>query len=128
MGVVIRSAERLGLHRDGTFLGLSPFETERRRRIWWQLQHLDVRLAIWAGSTSLSLQAAWDTQLPLNIEDHDLDPDAVDSPKERESLTSMSYCLWQHWFLNEQRWFSRPDGSAVGFAWASDKSLSHSSK
>ena len=128
MGVAIRSAERMGLHRDGTFLGLSPFETERRRRLWWQLQQLDVSLAIWAGSPSLTLQADWDTRLPLNIEDSDLDRDAKDFPKEREGLTSMSYCLWRYWLLNEQRSSCRPDGSPVGFAWASDKSLSHDSK
>lgn len=48
MGVVIRNAERGGLHRDGSILGLSPYETERRRRVWWQLQHLDIALCeIW---------------------------------------------------------------------------------
>lgn len=37
-GVAIRIAEGMGMRLDGTLLGLSPFETEIRRRIWWQLK------------------------------------------------------------------------------------------
>lgn len=33
-GVVVRIAQGIGLDRDGTILGLSPFDTEIRRRIW----------------------------------------------------------------------------------------------
>ncbi|PVH79988.1 hypothetical protein DL98DRAFT_588771 [Cadophora sp. DSE1049] len=35
--LVIRVAHSKGLHRDGTQLGLTPFETEMLRRLWWQL-------------------------------------------------------------------------------------------
>jgi hypothetical protein len=33
-GVASRLAQSLGLHRDGSTLGLSPFDTEMRRRLW----------------------------------------------------------------------------------------------
>lgn len=128
MGVVIRNAERCGLHRDGSLLGLSPFETERRRRIWWQLQHLDIALSVKSGSMSLTLTAPWDTKLPLNIEDEDIDPHMRETPKEREGLTSMSHCLWTFWVLEEQRSFCRADGSRLGFSWAAEKSLSRGEK
>lgn len=36
-GIASRIAERMGLHRDGTTLGLSPLRSEERRRIWWQV-------------------------------------------------------------------------------------------
>ena len=65
MGLVIRNADKLGIHRDGTFLGLSPFETEDRRRLWWQLQHLGLALAVRCGLTPLTLMAKWDAKLPL---------------------------------------------------------------
>ena len=124
LGAVIRNAERCGLHRDGALLGLSPYETERRRRVWWQLQHIDMAVGVKSGSISLTLTAPWDTQLPLNIEDKDIDPHMREAPKERDGLTSMSPCLWTYWVLHEQRSFCRADGSSTGFSWAADKSLS----
>ena len=128
MGAVIRNAERCGLHRDGTLLHLSPYETERRRRLWWQLQHLDIALGVKSGSISLTLTAPWDSKLPLNIEDEDIDPHMREAPKERQGLTSMSQCLTTYWILYEQRSFCRADGTKLGFTWAADTSLSRVEK
>jgi hypothetical protein len=36
-GLATRIANALGIHRDGAQFGLSPFETEMRRRLWWQV-------------------------------------------------------------------------------------------
>lgn len=55
MGFTVRNAEKLGIHRDGTILGLPPAETELRRRLWWQLQHLDLFPAARCGLTSSTL-------------------------------------------------------------------------
>ncbi|KAJ5306157.1 hypothetical protein N7508_005172 [Penicillium antarcticum] len=123
MGIVVRHAERLGLHRDGTILNMTPTETEKRRRIWWQLQHLDIALAVRSGSISLVLMADWDVKMPLNIEDEDISPTAIDFPPERKGLTSMSYCLWTYYVLEKQRSFRRPDGSRVGGSWQADRTL-----
>ena len=37
VGLAIRMANALGLHRDGSHFGLNPFDTELRRRCWWQI-------------------------------------------------------------------------------------------
>ncbi len=124
MGIIVCNAERYGLHRDGTLLGLPPYETERRRRVWWELQHLDMALGVKSGSMSLSLQAPWDARLPLNIEDEDIEPSMREAPEEREGLTSMSQCLWTYWVLDLQRSFCHADGTKLGFSWPADKSLS----
>lgn len=124
MGIVVRNAERCGLHRDGILLGLPPYETEKRRRVWWELQHLDMALGVKSGSMSLSLQASWDARLPLNIEDEDIEPSMREAPEEREGLTSMSQCLWTYWVLDLQRSFCHADGTKLGFSWPADKSLS----
>jgi len=128
MGAIMRNAERLGLHRDGTVFQLSPYETEKRRRLWWQLQHLDIALAVRAGSISLTLSARWDTKLPLNIEDGDINPEMTTPPEERPGLTSISYCLWTFWVLQEQRAFRHPDGRYLGFGWIAERSLSRDAK
>jgi hypothetical protein len=124
MGLVIRHAERLGLHRDGTLFNLLPVETETRRSIWWQLQHLDLALAVQSGSASLTLMADWDVQLPSNIEDRDISPDMRSPPPERPGMTTMSYCLWSYWVLQQQRNFRAADGSRLGISWIADKNLS----
>ncbi|KAF4993563.1 hypothetical protein FGRMN_6422 [Fusarium graminum] len=105
MGLVTRNAEQLGFHRDGTVLGLSPVETEERRRLWWQLQHVDLVLSLKNGVTPLSFSAAWDVKLPLNIEDSDIDPTSQIAPKERTGLTSFSFTLFNYWSIEKQRGF-----------------------
>ena len=124
MGLVLRKAERIGLHRDGSLLKLSPFETERRRRIWWAIQGLDLASNVTTGATSMSLMADWDTQLPLNIEDGDISPQMQEMPKQRSGLTSMSHCLVGYWVIQQQRTFRGPDGQRLGVSWSVNTSLS----
>lgn len=40
-GVAIRLAQNFGLHREDSLFGLSKFEIEMRRRLWWQIAILD---------------------------------------------------------------------------------------
>ena len=123
MGLVIRNAEKLGIHRDGTLLGLSPVEMEERRRLWWQLQHMDLALTIRSGLTPQTLMADWDAKLPLNIEDEDFNVDITDFPKERKGLTSISYCPYTYWVLDQQRLFFRTDKGRFELSWQSNQSL-----
>ncbi|KAI1454145.1 hypothetical protein F4805DRAFT_334346 [Annulohypoxylon moriforme] len=43
LGLIIRIAQSMGLHRDGQNFGLTPFQVEMRRRVWWQICVLDIR-------------------------------------------------------------------------------------
>jgi hypothetical protein len=52
-GVANRIAHGMGVHRDGTILSLSPFETEMRSRIWWQINIFDSKAAELCGYGSL---------------------------------------------------------------------------
>ena len=127
MGLAIRNGEKLGIHRDGTFLGLSPFETEDRRRLWWQLQYLDLILAIRLGATPLTLMAGWDVKLPLNIEDDDLTPDMKAFPKERKGLTSMSFCLFTYYVLDQQRQYHAGKGQ-FELSWSTNQTIPKQTK
>ncbi|KAK7699314.1 hypothetical protein SLS64_011772 [Diaporthe eres] len=40
-GLAIRLAQNFGLHREDSFRGLTKFEMEMRRRLWWQLATMD---------------------------------------------------------------------------------------
>lgn len=83
----------MGLHRDGTFLGLSPFETEMRRRLWWHLAHIDFRTADVMGTKPSPEIWGGDTQKPTNVEDSELHPDMTEIPPERNGITPISLTL-----------------------------------
>jgi hypothetical protein len=91
VGIAIRMAMSLGLHRDGSNFGnLSPFEIEMRRRVWWALCLFDVRASEDQGTEFTIPVDSFDTKLPLNINNSDIQPDSKQMPSEREGLTDMS--------------------------------------
>jgi hypothetical protein len=93
-GLLIRMAQALGLHRDGSrFPHLTPFEVEQRRRLWWMICVIDVRASEDQGTEFTISRDSFDTKMPLNINDEDLNPDTKEIPPARESLTDMSFAL-----------------------------------
>ncbi|KJK64293.1 specific transcription factor domain protein [Aspergillus parasiticus SU-1] len=94
IGIAVRIATGLGLHRDGTRFGLSPFETEQRKRLWWQIVAFDKRIAEVTGSTITALSSsATDSGLPLNVNDADLHIHAKEPPTPSTGATEMLFCL-----------------------------------
>ncbi|OJI80049.1 hypothetical protein ASPTUDRAFT_78238 [Aspergillus tubingensis CBS 134.48] len=90
---VHRIAQGLGLHRDGTYLGLNPFETELRRRLWWALYLLDCQSSEFRAVGTQIKEGTYDTKLPLNIHDSDLSPESISFPDERSGFTGITFCL-----------------------------------
>lgn len=95
MGSTVRMAQSQGLHRDGVALGLSPFDIEMRRRLWWYIVALDRRLAELTGSGS-SLPESMDTLLPTNTDDKDLELGMTSLPEARAGATEMTFCLLKY--------------------------------
>ena len=81
--LVIRIAQGMGLHRDGSHFGFTPFETEMRRRLWWGIMTLDLRSAEELGTDMTINDRAYDTKIPLNINDTDIGPASTDFPEAR---------------------------------------------
>ncbi|KAH8169376.1 fungal specific transcription factor domain-containing protein [Sarocladium implicatum] len=103
LGIASRIAERMGLHRDGDVLGLSVLRSEERRRMWWQLQFMEIMLATQIGTLTIGVMGKWDSKMPANIDDDELGPETTSLPPERSSLTSMSNCLWRYTVLRFHR-------------------------
>lgn len=91
-GVAIRLARKMGLHRDGSTLGLPFYETEMRRRLWWHLVHSDFRLSDTLSSRPSLDLCACDTEPPRNLEDTDFSPETATAPQERHKITSVAIC------------------------------------
>lgn len=83
----------MGYHRDGESLNLTPFETEMRRRIWWQIILQDSKNAIVSGLSHSMLPTSWDTKPPRNVNDADLFPGSTEPIQPREGPTEMAFCL-----------------------------------
>ncbi|KAL7924342.1 mitogen-activated protein kinase [Trichoderma austrokoningii] len=102
-GVAVRVANGMGLDRDGTLLGLPPFETELRRRIWWFLKAQDLHHAELCGlpkfrDVGLSSDS---TRRPTNINGIELYPGMPVSPVESGNLTDMTFLAIRYdllWF------------------------------
>lgn len=86
LGVAANCVTALGLHRDGTnFDGLSPFEIEERRKVFWEMTTLDrLQAMCFARPCSLSNRSI-DSLFPgegVEDEDHKLpDPDGYNTAK-----------------------------------------------
>ncbi|KAI4163671.1 MAG: hypothetical protein LQ342_002705 [Letrouitia transgressa] len=94
--LAIRIAQALDLHRDDSSASLSPFNTELRRRLWWQICLLDGRAAEDRGSDPMILEQAYNTMMPSNINDEDIDPDKDSEIVNKEGYTETTFCLICH--------------------------------
>lgn len=94
--LVVRSAQMMGLDHDPG----NEYEwyvAEIRRRIWWSICSLESRCAEDGAKKTNPLIAQLKVNLPLNINDNDLQPGVKEMPQTREGITSMSFVLvrWQ---------------------------------
>ncbi|KAJ6087236.1 hypothetical protein N7467_006150 [Penicillium canescens] len=129
-GIATRIAQRIGIHRDGSSHGISVFDTEIRRRIWFQLMIIDATSAQFCGVASTPLPGAIDVQPPMNANDSDLDPRMTEPAYEKEGPTEMIFCLarsafgkWLH------RWSKEAEGSNTGpWAFLTSSSMTLSEK
>jgi hypothetical protein len=96
----------MGVHKDGEPLGLSPFETEMRRRVWWAFVYIDANYAILSGVNPSAKPADWDAQIPKNINDADLYPSSTQIIQDRDGPTEMVICLLFYNVINVMLGFS----------------------
>ena len=95
-GTAVRLGQRIGLHRDGSLVGLSPFETEIRRRMWWRLLALDGQTAELCGAGLSIAFPQYDCKRPLNVNDSDLSPNMSALPSEHNGPTEMIFCGFRY--------------------------------
>jgi hypothetical protein len=101
-GVAVRIARGMGLERDGIALGLPPFETEIRRRIWWQLKSLDYQTAELCGLSKFrELESGpGSTNRPAYANDDQLQPGMTSVPTESSKLTDTAFVALKYELLS----------------------------
>jgi hypothetical protein len=96
VGGIVRTALRMGLHRDPShFPDTSPFLGEMRRRIWAFVMQMDYLSSFYLGLPSIIRTVDSDTRDPLHVCDSDLDENMVELPVERPPSrdTTISYLI-----------------------------------
>jgi len=95
IGIAVRIALRMGLHRDPTKVSgnISPFQAEMRRRIWNHLSQVDMLASFHIGLPSMVQGVESDTLPPRNLFDTDINESSTKLPEPRPDteITSMSY-------------------------------------
>ncbi|KAH8889019.1 hypothetical protein GQ53DRAFT_723806 [Thozetella sp. PMI_491] len=103
--VSVRIGQKLGIHRDGESLGLPPFETEMRRRLWWYILLNDCRYALESGLSHLHLPLDWEVLEPKNVNDADFHPGQTEPIISKEGPTEMVFqrlaCLITKFIMNQ---------------------------
>ncbi len=102
-GLIVRMAQTLGIHRDGSHFDLPPFVIEMRRRLWWQICILDSRASEDHGCDPTIIDQVFDTQMPLNANDSDLSPDMKTFPEPKVGCTEMTFGLIRFEITNTLR-------------------------
>lgn len=76
IGVALRSAVRMGMHRNlvGNF---NPIERETRRRVFWIIRKMDTYVAALLGFPKMLSDEDIDQVLPLEVDDEFITKDAI---------------------------------------------------
>lgn len=114
-GIAERLARRNGYHRAGRIKGVSIFDAEMRKRVWWQVMVLESRLAELSGCSASIITALWDAEMPANVNDSDLDPGMTIPPRVHEGATEMLFCLTRYEVAEFKRQLRQANGLATGF-------------
>ncbi|KAK5989579.1 C6 transcription factor asaR [Cladobotryum mycophilum] len=72
-----------------------------RRRLWWHIYILDVRIAEDHGSDPHIMDSVHDTELPLNVGDTDLNPDLSSLPQSQAGKTEMLFSLVRFRYIEQ---------------------------
>ncbi len=73
--------------------GLTPFEIEMQRRLWWHISILDTRAAEDHSTDPSFAEQFYNKKLPLNINDDDISPASKEAPEGRLDTIEMIFCL-----------------------------------
>lgn len=91
IGIALRSALRMGLHRNIGGFKFNPIEREVRKRVFWVIRKMDLYVSALLGFPNMLSGEDIDQELPLEIDDEFITKDGISPmPKDRISLYAAS--------------------------------------
>jgi hypothetical protein len=93
LGIALRLAYEMGLHRDPDVLGtFTAFEGEMRRRLWSSCKQLDLMVSFQLGLPSSICLEECDTKSPRNLLDSDFDERTEVLPELEQKQSRLDLC------------------------------------
>ncbi|KAI1324744.1 hypothetical protein F5Y16DRAFT_380269 [Xylariaceae sp. FL0255] len=93
LGLLMRIAQRMGIHLETINCKCNAHEAEMRRRLWWSLAAFDARMSELTDFKSSTLIPGWNCKIPLNISDSELRVDIKFVPAPAPKPTEAIFCV-----------------------------------
>lgn len=82
LGLIVRMAMTMGLHRDPSeFPQIRPFFAETRRRLWYTIADMDLHVALACNLPCAIRDGEYTCRPPSNLDDDDIHPDMTRLPE-----------------------------------------------
>ncbi|KAI3150937.1 transcriptional regulator family: Fungal Specific TF [Penicillium roqueforti] len=94
IGLAMRTAIDLGLHRKANESNLDPFTTQMRRRLFWTVYYLERVVSMSLGRPFSISDRHIDLDLPLEVDDDIEDPTLLTAPLDPNKTTTLTFAIY----------------------------------
>lgn len=94
IGLAMRIAIDLGLHRKANEASLDPFTAQIRRRLFWTVYYLERVISMSLGRPFSIADRHIDLPLPLDVDDTVHDPALLTAPPAPDRVTTMTFSVY----------------------------------
>ncbi|KAE8353058.1 hypothetical protein BDV28DRAFT_165200 [Aspergillus coremiiformis] len=94
IGLAMRTAIDLGLHRKANEANLDPFTAQLRRRLFWTVYYLERVVSMSLGRPFSIADRNIDLPLPLDVDDDVRDPARLTATPQTDRTTTMTFALF----------------------------------
>ncbi|KAK4861357.1 hypothetical protein LT330_004273 [Penicillium expansum] len=94
IGLAMRTAIDLGLHRKAYETNMDPFTTQMRRRLFWTVYYLERVVSMSLGRPFSISDRHIDLDLPLEVDDDIEDPTLLTAPLDPTKTTTLTFAIY----------------------------------
>lgn len=94
IGLAMRIAIDLGLHRKANEANLDPFTAQMRRRLFWNVYYLERVISMSLGRPFSIADRHIDLPLPLDVDDTVQDPTLLTAPPPSDRTTTLTFAVY----------------------------------
>lgn len=94
IGLAMRTAIDLGLHRKANEINMDPFTAQMRRRLFWVVYFLERGVSMSLGRPFSISDRHIDLDLPLDVDDDTQDPDLLTTRQPHSKPTSLTFAIY----------------------------------
>ena len=94
IGLAMRTAIDIGLHRKANEINLDPFTAQMHRRLFWTVYYLERVVSMSLGRPFSIADRHIDVELPLDINDDVRDPALLKAHQPPEQLTTLTFAIY----------------------------------